>query len=166
MVRLLLLCHGNICRSPLAAALIRAAVDADPLLAGRVCVASAGTSDEHVDEGMHAESARILQSRGLTTGHRAQQLTPELATSQDLILAADRSNIRAAEQLLGAAAVQRKVTLLRDFDPSAVGRDLDDPWGLPSEAYERAAREIDAVIPGLLADLHTRIGTLSDAQEP
>ena len=44
--------------------------------------------------------------------------------------------------------------------------DLDDPWGFPSEAYERAAREIDAVIPGLLADLHTRIGTLSDAQEP
>jgi protein-tyrosine phosphatase len=165
MVRLLLLCHGNICRSPLAAALIRAAVDADPLLAGRVQVASAGTSDEHRGEGMHAESARILQARGLRTDHRAQRLTSGLATAQDLILAADRFNIRAAEQLLGAAAVQRKVKLLRDFDPTAVGRDLDDPWGFPSDAYERAAREIDAAIPGLLADLHGRIGTATEPQE-
>ncbi len=165
MVRLLLLCHGNICRSPLAAALIRAAVDADPLLAGRVQVASAGTSDEHLGEGMHAESARILQSRGLPTGHRAQQLTPGLATAQDLILAADRFNIRAAEQQIGAAATRTKVRLLRDFDPAAIGHDLDDPWGFPAAAYERAAREIDAAIPGLLADLHARIGTVTEAQE-
>ena len=52
MPHVLILCHGNICRSPLAEVLLEAAVAADPELAGQVGVSSAGTSDEHEGEGM------------------------------------------------------------------------------------------------------------------
>ena len=60
MLHVLILCHGNICRSPLAEVLLEAAIAADPELAGRVSVSSAGTSDEHEGEGMHANSAALL----------------------------------------------------------------------------------------------------------
>ena len=157
MLRILTLCHGNICRSPLAEVLIEAAISADPLLAGRVVVSSAGTSDEHAGEGMHANSAAILGARGLRTAHRARLFTPAVATTLDLVLAADQANLRNGRTIIRMAHRQPEIRLIRDFDPTAVGRDLDDPWGYPPTEYERTATEITAAIPGLLAELRDRI---------
>ena len=157
MLRILVLCHGNICRSPLAEVLIEAAINADPLLAGRVAVSSAGTSDEHAGEGMHANSAAILNARGLRSTHQARLFTPAMASTLDLVLAADQANLRNGRSIIRRADRQPEIRLLRDFDPAAVGRDLDDPWGYPSAEYERTAAEIAAAIPGLLAELRDRI---------
>jgi protein-tyrosine phosphatase len=157
MLRILTLCHGNICRSPLAEVLIEAAISADPLLAGRVVISSAGTSDEHAGEGMHANSAAILSARGLRSTHRARLFTPTMATTIDLVLAADQANLRNGRTIIGMAERQPEIRLLRDFDPAAVGRDLDDPWGYPPAEYERVAAEISAAIPGLLAELRDRV---------
>ena len=157
MLQVLVLCHGNICRSPLAEVLIEAAISADPLLAGRVVVSSAGTSDEHAGEGMHANSAAILGARGLRTAHRARLFAPAVATTLDLVLAADQANLRNGRTIIRMADRQPEIRLLRDFDPTAVGRDLDDPWGYPPAEYERTAAEIAAAIPGLLAELRDRI---------
>jgi protein-tyrosine phosphatase len=157
MLRILTLCHGNICRSPLAEVLIEAAVQADPLLTGRVEVTSAGTSPEHADEGMHEHSAAILRERGLRTTHRARLFTPTVARTLDLVLAADQANLRVGREVIRGADRQPEICLLRDFDPHAVGRDLDDPWGYPPSEYQRVAKEIGAAIPGLLAELRARV---------
>ncbi len=157
MLRILTLCHGNICRSPLAEVLIEAAISADSLLAGHVVVSSAGTSDEHVGEGMHTNSAAILGARGLRTAHRARLFTPAVATTLDLVLAADQANLRNGRTIIRMADRQPEIRLIRDFDPTAVGRDLDDPWGYPPAEYERTAAEIAAAIPGLLAELRDRV---------
>ena len=157
MLQVLVLCHGNICRSPLAEVLIEAAISADPLLAGRVVVSSAGTSDEHAGEGMHANSAAILSARGLRTAHRARLFTPTMAATLDLVLAADQANLRNGRAIIRMADTQPEIRLLRDFDPTATGRDLDDPWGYPPAEYERTAAEISAAIPGLLAELRDRL---------
>ena len=157
MLRILTLCHGNICRSPLAEVLIEAAISADPLLAGRVVVSSAGTSDEHAGEGMHANSAAILRAQGLRSTHRARLFTPALAATLDLVVAADQANLRDGRAILRMGERRPEIRLLRDFDPTAVGRDLDDPWGYPLAEYERVAEEITAAIPGLLAELRDRI---------
>jgi protein-tyrosine phosphatase len=157
MLRILTLCHGNICRSPLAEVLIEAAISADPLLAGRVVVSSAGTSDEHAGEGMHANSAAILSAHGLRSTHQARLFTPTLAATLDLVLAADQANLRNGRTIIRMADRQPEIRLIRDFDPTAVGRDLDDPWGYPPTEYERTATEIAAAIPGLLAELRDRI---------
>jgi len=156
MLHVLILCHGNICRSPLAEVLLEAAIAADPELAGQVSVSSAGTSDEHEGEGMHANSAALLTQRGLRTKHRARKLTPALAERQDLILVADRFNLRDGRAITAATEQKPTVRLLRDFDPHAAGEDLNDPWSYPMEAYERAAAEILSAIPGILMDLKTR----------
>ena len=157
MLRILVLCHGNICRSPLAEVLIEAAISADPLLAGRVAVSSAGTSNEHAGEGMHINSAAILNARGLRSSHQARHFTPAMASTLDLVLVADQANLRNGRSIIRMAERQPEIRLLRDFDPAAVGRDLDDPWGYPSTEYERTATEITAAIPGLLAELRDRL---------
>ena len=157
MLRILILCHGNICRSPLAEVLIEAAVAADPLLADAVTVTSAGTSDEHRGEGMHLNSAAILSARGLRTTHVARLFTPAIAANIDLVLAADQSNLRNGREIIRMANVQPEIRLIRDFDPAAIGRDLDDPWGYPLAEYERTAAAITAAIPGLLAELRGRV---------
>ena len=157
MLQVLVLCHGNICRSPLAEVLIEAAINADPLLAGRVVVSSAGTSDEHAGEGMHTNSAAILSARGLRSTHEARLFTPTMAATLDLVLAADQANLRNGRAIIRMADTQPEIRLLRDFDPTATGRDLDDPWGYPPAEYERTAAEISAAIPGLLAELRDRL---------
>jgi protein-tyrosine phosphatase len=153
----LILCHGNICRSPLAEVLIEAAISADPPLAGHVAVSSAGTSDEHVGEGIHENSAAILRARGLGSNHRARHFTPALASTLNLVLAADQANLQNGRRIIRLAEKQPEIRLLRDFDPAGVGRDLDDPWGYPPAEYERVAAEITSAIPGLLAELRDRI---------
>ncbi|MFM9129088.1 MAG: low molecular weight protein-tyrosine-phosphatase [Candidatus Limnocylindrus sp.] len=160
MLRILTLCHGNICRSPLAEVLIEAAINADPHLAGRVAVSSAGTSNEHAGEGMHANSAAILKARGLRTDHCARLLRTELARQQDLILAADRWNLRDARRILANEVAPPDVHLIRDYDPAASGADLADPWGHPISAYERTEREITDAIPGLIAILRAKAANL------
>jgi len=157
MLRILVLCHGNICRSPLAEVLIEAAISADPLLAGRVTISSAGTSNEHGGEGMHENSAAILSARGLRSSHQARLFTPAMASTLDLVLAADQANLSNGRSIIRMGERQPEIRLLRDFDPTAVGRDLDDPWGYPPAEYERTAAEISAVIPGLLAELRDRL---------
>ena len=75
---------------------------------------------------------------------------------QDLILVADRFNLRDGRAIAAATEQKPTVRLLRDFDPQAAGEDLNDPWSYPMEAYERAAAEISAAIPGILTELKTR----------
>jgi protein-tyrosine phosphatase len=106
---------------------------------------------------MHANSAAILRARGLRSSHQARLFTPALAATLDLVLAADQANLRNGRDIIRMADMQPEIRLLRDFDPTAVGRDLDDPWGYPSAEYERTATEITAAIPGLLAELRDRI---------
>ena len=105
---------------------------------------------------MHEHSAALLTRRGLRAEHRARQLTIELADQQDLILVADRWNLRDARGIVASGIRRAEVRLIRDFDPAAQGSDLDDPWGYPESAYERAAEEISAALPGILESLRAR----------
>jgi protein-tyrosine phosphatase len=83
-------------------------------------------------------------------------LTIELADQQDLILVADRWNLRNARSIVASGIRRAEIRLIRDFDPAAQGSDLDDPWGHPESAYERAAEEISAALPGILESLRAR----------
>lgn len=107
----LVVCTGNVCRSPVAERLLRAALDASaPGGAGRVRVVSAGTG-ALVGEPMTAEAAELVRrTGGDPDGHRAQQLTPALVRSATLVLAATREH-RSAAVRLAPAAVRRSFTL-------------------------------------------------------
>jgi protein-tyrosine phosphatase len=144
-VRILVVCLGNICRSPAAEAAIRtAAVDAGI----PVEVESAGTSRYHLGEPPHPESRRAGAEVGLTIEGRARQVTVEDFERFDLIVAMDRDNLRDLLALAPDREAAAKVRLFRHD-----GADVPDPWGRGYEAYrqtmatvvEAAARLVDEV---------------------
>ncbi|MFN8572510.1 MAG: low molecular weight protein arginine phosphatase [Gemmatimonadaceae bacterium] len=140
-MRLLFICTGNTCRSPLAEGIARREAIERGL--GEVDVDSAGTS---AWDGAPASDGALLVAleRGLDlSSHRAKQLSPDLVASSDLILAMGPHHLERAEALGGL----RKSHLLSDF-ASAGERStpVPDPFGGDLEAYRVTFRDLEREI--------------------
>lgn len=155
--RVLCVCLGNICRSPtaegvLVEVLARAGLDA------RVEVDSAGTSAAHVGEPVDARSARAAQARGYSLASRARQVVPGDFHRFDLIVAMDRSNLRALEQLRPEAA-RARLALFRDFDPRAeAGAEVPDPYYGGPSGFDEVLDMCERAAEGLLEHLRVELG--------
>ncbi len=154
---------GNICRSPMAASVLRAEVERAGLR-GLVEVDSAGTGDWHEGERMDPRASAELARRGYpATGHRARQIGPSWLEERDLILALDVQNLRALRRMAGSqgSGGQRaeRIRLLRSFDPgSPAGAEVPDPYMGDDNAFahvlvliEAAAKELTARLAEMLA---------------
>lgn len=154
--RIALVCLGNICRSPMAHAVLTDRLAAAGL-ADRVSVVSAGTGDWHVGEPMDRRAAALLADEGYDgSAHRAQQVTPSWLTDHDLLLAMDRENLRDLRALADDADPER-VRLFGDFDPREPGAEVPDPYfggdeGFPA-VLAMVERTSDALVEGLPAVL-------------
>ena len=129
---MLVVCTGNICRSPLAEALLK------PLLQPRgIEVVSAGTHAV-VDAPAHWQTQALARQQGIDlSAHRAQALTPVLMKSADLILALDQGHrawmLKAQPQLAG------RIYKLGHWANNA---DVEDPYGQPDAVFARVQAEI------------------------
>lgn len=123
-MHVLLVCLGNICRSPTAEAALREAL----LAAGvdHVTVDSAGTGRWHLGEPPDERMRRAAAEEGLTLDGQARQVTAADLTAADLVLAMDRRNLADLRRLAPDADAAAKIRLFREFDPEA-GDDLDVP---------------------------------------
>lgn len=140
-IRVLMVCLGNICRSPMAEAVFRQHV-AEAGLQDRIEVASAGTGRWHVGEPPHSGTQRVLREHGLELpGKRARHVSDFDLDLIPYVVAMDRDNLRD----LG----ERGVLLLDEADPALEARDVPDPYygGGFDEVYEL----VDAGCRGLLA---------------
>ncbi len=140
-MRLLFICTGNTCRSPLAEGIARREAIERGL--GEVDVDSAGTS---AWDGAPASDGALLVAleRGLDlSAHRAKQLSPDLVASSDLILAMGPHHLERVEALGGL----RKSHLLSSF-ASAGERStaVPDPFGGDLEAYRTTFRDLEREI--------------------
>lgn len=153
MYRIMTVCTGNICRSPMGEYLLKkAATEAD--LA--VEVASSGISDEERGNPIDRRAKKVLAELNInTSSHRAQQFTRADFDRFDLILAMDTNHYRRLKQLAPNEQVAAKVRLMREFDPEVAGLPLSelgiyDPWyGDMSDFYETFQMIRDAV-PGVI----------------
>ncbi|MGN6792500.1 MAG: low molecular weight protein-tyrosine-phosphatase [Streptosporangiaceae bacterium] len=153
--KLCVVCLGNICRSPMAEALIRTEVAAAGL-AGRVHVESAGTGDWHLGEPMDRRARAELMRRGYDgSAHRARQISAGWLDQFDLLIAMDSSNLRTLQRMAsGRPDIMDRIRLFRSFDPAAPeGAQVPDPYDGDPEEFSRVFDIIQAAASGLVSGL-------------
>ncbi len=125
MTKILFVCHGNICRSPMAEFVMKDLVKKAGLTA-EFLIASAATSREEIGNPVYPPARRKLAEHGITCGgHAARQLTREDYDAYDLLVGMDQANLRNMRRICGGAP-EGKLHLLLDY----TGRpgDVADPW--------------------------------------
>jgi protein-tyrosine-phosphatase len=152
---IIVVCTANICRSPMAAALLQHALVAQPEVFKSVRVTSAGVS-ARPGEPVSQNSVLALKKVGLDISqHRAQPLTQRMLDEAVAVLCMTDSH-RAMIQLQ-ADPVPRNLFLFREFVPGAVEREIGDPYGGPLSVYEATRDEMVESIPSLVGHLKTLV---------
>jgi protein-tyrosine phosphatase len=147
VTRVLFVCLGNICRSPTAAAVLRAGAARRGLT---VEVDSAGTDGWHSGEGADPRSAQHAAARGYDlSAHRARAVTGADFERFDLLLAMDRSN-RARLDAACPASHRHKVRLALDFATEASEREVPDPYREGPRGFEHVLDLLEDDCRGLL----------------
>lgn len=160
-VSVLMVCMGNICRSPMAEAVLRHRLEQDGM-ADRVLVDSAGTHSYHLGNPPHEETQAELARRGVEVGEqRSRLVAPADLEAFDLVVAMDEANLaelRAlAHQAGGEDAVRAELSLLLDHAVDATGDALEVPDPYYVGGFDRVYDLVDAGCAGLLERLRERL---------
>ncbi|MDO5743581.1 MAG: low molecular weight protein-tyrosine-phosphatase [Micrococcaceae bacterium] len=156
MFRIMTVCTGNICRSPMAEYMLRTALGDAGIT--DVAVESAGTSDGEVGHGIDPRAAAILQSHGINAEeHVARTLDPDALPGVDLLLAMDQDHHAVLSKLLPTdpATPRPELRMMRSFDTSLASapigeQDIYDPWFGDSADFRLCWQMVNAAIPGVL----------------
>lgn len=160
--RLLFVCLGNICRSPIAEGVF-AHIAAEAGLGHAFVVDSAGTGAWHVGNPPDPRARAAAAARGIGISHlRARQVTREDFSDFDLILAMDRDNLETLRRLAKGNPGDR-AKLFLDFAPAAGLREVPDPYYGGPQGFEEVLDLIEAASRGLLAHL---AGNAKPVQRP
>ena len=144
--RVLFICHGNICRSPMAEMILR---DMARQAGANLQIDSAATSTEEIGNGVYPPARTELKRRGVPcVPHHARQVTPRDYQEYDLLLCMDSQNVRNLLRLLGGDP-EGKVHKLLEYAGQA--GDVADPWY--TYAFDRAYEDIYLGCAGLMKAL-------------
>ncbi|WP_054741320.1 low molecular weight protein-tyrosine-phosphatase [Cellulosilyticum ruminicola] len=149
MIKILFVCHGNICRSPMAEFVMKDLVKKKGL-EDEFYIASAATSREEIGNGVHPGTRKKLGEFGISTaGKTAIQITKTDYAKYDFILGMESYNLRNIGRIIGRDEAH-KVYRLLDFTNNP--RDIDDPWytGDFDKTYEDICEGCQALIAYLL----------------
>ena len=153
MVRVLFVCMGNICRSPLAQGVFENLVRREGL-EEEIFVDSAGTGNWHVGERPDVRALSAASLRGLDiSAQRARQVRPEDCENFDYILTMDEENYKMVAALCRGSAVVRPFL---DFAPDSREREVPDPYYGGPDGFERVIDLVGEAAEGLLEDIHER----------
>jgi len=124
--KVLFVCLGNICRSPLGEGIFRSLAE-ERGLDNSYVVDSCGTGDWHVGSRPHKDSIRVAKENGIDiTGQRARQLVVSDLQRFDVIVAMDRDNRRDIRNISDSGSAS--IICLREYDTSSGDLDVPDPY--------------------------------------
>jgi protein-tyrosine phosphatase len=152
----LMVCMGNICRSPTAEGVLRHQVE-QAGLADRVRIDSAGTHDYHVGSPPDRRSRHHAGLRGYDLGSlRARQVEREDFVRFDLVCAMDWDNFERLEQACPPAQ-RHKLKRLMEFAPAGLGEEVADPYYGGAEGFETVLDHVEAACAGLLKHIEAEL---------
>ncbi len=145
-LRILFVCHGNICRSPMAEYIMKHLMH-EQKQDDYFIIDSAATSCEEIGNGVHPGTRRVLAEHAIACGdHRARRLRPQDGVSWDLIVAMDDANMRNIAKILPSQS-QASVHKLMLF--TGDNADVADPWYTGD--FEQTYTDVYAGCKALLA---------------
>lgn len=149
MTNILFVCHGNICRSPMAEFLMKDMVKKAGL-ESRFHIESAATSTEELGSGVYPPVRRLLSAQGIDcSGKTARQLTRADYGRFDLLIGMDRANLRNMRRICGDDP-DGKIRLLLSF--AGRGGEVADPWY--TRDFDAAQRDISEGCRALLEHIN------------
>ena len=157
-LRVLFVCLGNICRSPVAEAIF-VHLAAERGLSGRFGADSAATSGHTAGQLPDVRMRRLAAAYHLPLHHRARQATAADLRHFDLVVAMDNANVTDLRRLPGAATHADKIVRMRHYDPTPGNGQVPDP-------YYGGPTEFEAVYQMLLRSCQGLIDALTTAPEP
>ena len=162
MIKIMFLCHGNICRSPMAEYVMKDLVEKGGLTK-YFDMSSGAVSDEEWFNPIYPPAQKKLREKGVRFGdHSAHKISPAEFKEQDLIIVMDRSNLRWLERIVGDYSevaegealkdsdIRGKVHMMMEF--AGKSRDVADPWYTGD--FEQTYQDVLAGCKGLLEKIN------------
>ena len=149
MTNILFICHGNICRSPMAEFVMKDLVEKAGL-ASQFRIASAATSREEIGNPVYPPAQRKLAEHGIgCAGHAARQFTARDYQDYDLLIAMDSANLRNLRRFYGGDPAG-KIHMLLEY-AGRPGEEVADPWYTGD--FQATWEDVSAGCAGLLEQL-------------
>ena len=145
MIKILFICHGNICRSPIAEYVMKHLIQKKHLESSYE-IASAATSTEEIGNPVYPPAREELRRHGIScSGHHARQVTKADYDYYDYLIVMDRMNLRNLNRIIGSDP-QGKVSKLLSF--AGLSGDIEDPWytGAFDEVYDQILEGCSALL--------------------
>jgi protein-tyrosine phosphatase len=161
--RITAVCLGNICRSPIAEAVLRDRV-INAGLGDLIFVDSAGTGDWHIGRDADPRTVSTLLRHDYDLDHRARQIQADWFNTLDLVLAMDSSNYQNLQTMAAEAGVEADIRMIRSFDPDLMHLDephpeldVPDPYYGGDDGFVDVLRMIERAADALVVELPARL---------
>ncbi len=151
--RVLFVCSGNICRSPLAEALFKSLAE-EAGLSDRFVADSAGTHGYHQGDAADPRTRQVGLRHGLVVDSVARPVVDQDFDRFDLIIAMDLGHLRELRSRAGAGR-RAALRMMREFDPEASGPEVADPYYGGEDGFERMYQTLEPACRGLLNALRS-----------